>query len=142
MFISNGFLLLCYQYFKSAILNFSKNLVSAPGHLKVKECIKTVLSEKELVFHLTLAIFKARNMEYGIWNTEYGIRNMEYGIWNTEYGIRNMEYGIWNTEYGIRKYGIWNMGYGIRNMEYGIFNTYSGLPPCVTFGQRFVEPLN
>ena len=45
-------------------------------------------------------------MEYGIWNTEYGIRNMEYGIWNTEYGIRNMEYGIWNMEYGIGKYSI------------------------------------
>ena len=45
-------------------------------------------------------------MEYGIWNTEYGIRNMEYGIWNTEYGIRNMEYGIWDTEYGI-----WNKEY-------------------------------
>ena len=37
------------------------------------------------------AIFKARNMEYGIWNTEYGILNTEYGIRNTEYGIRNME---------------------------------------------------
>ena len=118
MFISNGFLLLCYQYFKSAILNFSKNLVSAPGHLKVKECIKTVLSEKELVFHLTLAIFKARNMEYGIWNTEYGIRNMEYGIWNMEYGIWNTEYGIRNMGYGNTEYGIWDTEYGIWNTEY------------------------
>ena len=41
------------SYFKSVILNFSKYLVSAPGHLKVKECIKTVLSEKELIFYLT-----------------------------------------------------------------------------------------
>ena len=38
-------------------------------------------------YFIEMAIFKARN-------TEYGIRNTEYGIWNTEYGIRNMEYGI------------------------------------------------
>ena len=44
------------KYFKSAILNFSKYLVSAPGHLKVKECIKTVLSEKKLVFYLTFEL--------------------------------------------------------------------------------------
>ena len=83
-----------------------------------------------------MAIFKARNteygiqnMEYGIWNMEYGIWNMEYGTWNMEYGIQNMEYGIWNTEYGIRnmEYGIWYMEYGIRNMEYGIRNTEYGI---------------
>ena len=50
-------------------------------------------------------------MEYGIWS--YGdsrkhVWSMEYGVWNTEYGIRSMEYGVWNTEYGVRntEYGV------------------------------------
>ena len=65
-------------------------------------------------------------IDFGIFNTEYGIFNIDFGVFNTKYDIFNIDFGIFNTVGGIFNidFGIFNTEYGIFNIDFGIFNIF------------------